>query len=168
MILLIKREGNPCYPKKKIARFEIFESLNPDEIDNILSMGQEVACQDTEIIFEDSSLSSDFFILLDGRVSVEIDVSHTDKNGRMKVQLAILRAGDVFGEIGFLGGKRRSASVKAIENVTVLEINGKQLEGYFAENTPTGYRMMRNLSLILAQRITDVIFMLRDDIRRIT
>ena len=154
--------------REKIAGFEIFEGLDSGEIDNILSLGHEVACQNTEIIFEDSSLSSDFFILLDGRVSVEIDVSHMDKNGRQKVQLAILRAGDVFGEIGFLGGKRRSASVKAIENVVVLKINGKQLEGYIAENTHTGYRLMRNLSLILAQRITDVIFMLRDDIRRIT
>lgn len=78
-----------------------------------------------------------------------------------------MRAGDVFGEIGFLGGKRRSASVKAIENVSVLKINGKKLAEYFAGNTHTGYRMMRNLALILAQRITDVIFMLRDDIRRI-
>ena len=153
--------------KEKIAKFKIVEGLNADEIDNILSMGQEVACQNTEIIFEDSRISSDFFILLEGRVSVEIDVSHMDKNGREKVQLAILRAGDVFGEIGFLGGKRRSASVKAIESVSVLKINGKKLEEYFIENKHTGYRMMRNLSLILAQRITDVIFMLRDDIRRI-
>ena len=72
--------------KEKIARFEIFESLNPNEVDNILSMGQEVACQDTEIIFEDSSLSSDLFILLDGRVSVEIDVSHVDKIGKYRYE----------------------------------------------------------------------------------
>ena len=150
-----------------IAKFDLFEGLSADEIDNILSMGHEVACHDTELIFEDSSLSSDFFILLEGRVSVEIDVSHMDKNGRNKVQLAILRTGDVFGEIGFLGGKRRSASVKSIENASVLKINGKKLEEYFSKNKHTGYRMMRNLSLILAQRITDVIFMLRDDIRRI-
>jgi CRP/FNR family cyclic AMP-dependent transcriptional regulator len=154
------------FDREKIAKFEIFEGLNANEIDNILSLCQEVACQDTEIIFENSSLSSDFFILLEGRVSVEIDVSHMDKNGREKVQLAILRTGNVFGEIGFLGGKRRSASVKAIEKVLVLKINGKKLEEYFAENKHTGYRVMRNLALILAQRITDVIFMLRDDIRR--
>ena len=66
--------------KEKIAKFKIVEGLNADEIDNILSMGQEVACQDTEIIFEDSRISSDFFILLEGRVSVEIDVSHMEKN----------------------------------------------------------------------------------------
>jgi CRP-like cAMP-binding protein len=152
--------------REKFAKFEIVEGLIADEIDNILSLGQEVAFQDAEIIFEDSIPSSDFFILVEGRVSVEIDVSHMDKNGRKKVQLAILRAGDVFGEIGFLGGKRRSASVKAIEKVLVLKINGRKLEEYFAGNKHTGYRMMRNLALILAQRITDVIFMLRDDIRR--
>ena len=77
-----------------------------------------------------------------------------------------MRAGDVFGEIGFLGGKRRSAYVKAIEKVSVLKINGKRLAEYFAGNTNTGFRRMRNLALILTQRITDVIFMLRDDIRR--
>jgi CRP/FNR family cyclic AMP-dependent transcriptional regulator len=99
-------------------------------------------------------------------VSVEIGVSHMDKNGRKKVQLAILRTGDVFGEIGFLGGKRRSATVKAIDKVSVLKINGNKLAEYFAGNAHTGLRMMQNLALILAQRITDVIFMLRDDIRR--
>ncbi len=50
--------------REKIAKFEIFEGLNADEINNILSMGQELACHDTELIFEYSSLSSDFFILL--------------------------------------------------------------------------------------------------------
>jgi CRP-like cAMP-binding protein len=153
--------------KKKIANFEIFEGLATDEINNILSMGQEVEYEDEVIIFEDSSLPSDFFILLEGRVSVEIDVSHGGKNGRKRVQLAILRNGDVFGEIGLLEGKRRLASVKAIAKVLVLKIKGDKLTEYFAENTNTGYRLMRNLARILSQRITDVVFMLRDDIRRI-
>ncbi|UCH20492.1 MAG: cyclic nucleotide-binding domain-containing protein [Deltaproteobacteria bacterium] len=152
---------------EKIAKFEIFNDLNTDEINNILLLGQEVEYEDEVIIFEDSSLPSDFFILLEGRASVEIDVSHGEKNGRKKVQLAILRNGDVFGEIGLLEGKRRLASVKAIAKVLVLKINGNKLTEYFAENTNTGYRLMRNLARILSQRITDVVFMLRDDIRRI-
>lgn len=152
---------------EKIAKFEIFKDLNTDEINNILLLGQEVEYEDEVIIFEDSSLPSDFFILLEGRASVEIDVSHGEKDGRKKVQLAILRNGDVFGEIGLLEGKRRLASVKAIAKVLVLKINGNKLTEYFAENTNTGYRLMRNLARILSQRITDVVFMLRDDIRRI-
>jgi CRP-like cAMP-binding protein len=153
--------------REKIANFEIFRGLNTDEIDKILSMGQEVEYEDEIIIFEDSSLPSDFFILLEGRASVEIDVSHGEKNGRKKVQLAILRNGDVFGEIGLLKGKRRLASVKAIAKAVVLKVDGNKLTEYFTENTNTGYRLMRNLARILSQRITDVVFMLRDDIRRI-
>jgi CRP-like cAMP-binding protein len=153
--------------RETFASFEIFAGLNSDEINNILSMGQEVEYEDEVIIFEDSSLPSDFFILLEGRVSVEIDVSHGEKNGRKKVQLAILRKGDVFGEIGLLKGKRRLASVKAIAKVLVLKVNGNKLTEYFADNANTGYRLMQNLARILSQRITDVVLMLRDDIRRI-
>jgi CRP-like cAMP-binding protein len=137
----VMNRGGPMMPdREKIASFEIFAGLNSDEIDNILSMGQEVEYEDEVIIFEDSSMPSDFFILLQGRVSVEIDVSHGEKYGRKRVQLAILRNGDVFGEIGLLKGKRRLASVKAIANVLVLKVNGNQLTEYFADNANTGYR----------------------------
>jgi len=155
------------FDKHKIAKFQIFQGLSPEEINHISLLGQEVEYENEEIIFEDSRLPSDFFILLDGRASVEMDVPHMDKDGRKRVQLAILRGGDVFGEIGLLEGKRRSASVKAIEKVLALKINGKKLTKFLRGNPHAGYQLMRNLALILSQRITDVIFMLRNDIRRI-
>jgi CRP-like cAMP-binding protein len=49
------------------------------------------------------------YVILDGTVKV----SHTDKQGH-EVQLAILQAGDFFGELALIDGEPRSAGVTTL------------------------------------------------------
>lgn len=150
----------------ELAQSRLFQGIAPQDLEPILFCGNELLCDNEEIIYEDSGYSSDLYIILDGRVSVEVEVSYLSKDGRDRIQLAILKPGDVFGDIAFLEGKRRSAAVRAIEAARVFKLNGTKLHNLFLAQPLMGYTVMRNLALILAQRIADFNFMWRDEIRR--
>ena len=153
---------------KKISKSPVFNGLSDDELQKILSCSREEVFENEDIIQEDSTATSTLYVLLEGRVSVEFEIWPDDMPDQSRAQLAILRSGDVFGEIAFLKGKRRSANVKAIDEARVLQIDGEKLYEIFNDNPQIGYTFMRNVALILAQRIENLNFMWRDEVRRMS
>ena len=151
---------------KQLVDCPVFGGLSDDELQEILSFCREEVFKNEDIIQEDSTATSDLYVLLEGRVSIEFAIWPSDKDEQGRAQLAILRPGDVFGEIAFLKGKRRSANVKAIDETRVLQIDGQRLNDLFQKNLQIGYTVMRNMALILAQRIENLNFMWRDEARR--
>jgi len=152
--------------KEDILKFKIFEGLNLEELDTILALSQEVSYKSGEIILEESSYGadSDFFIILQGKVKVELAVSPILTDGKISKRLAVLKNGDIFGEMGLLRSKRRSAQVSAYSDLIVRKVNQKKLFELFVYNPRLGYLIMRNLAAILSDRITDMNFMWRNEI----
>jgi len=152
--------------KKEKAIFKIFEGFNDSEKKNILSLGQEITYNKGASILMESVRTSDIYIIMEGRVSIDIGSVSFNEGSRSKIQLAVLRQGDIFGEMAFLENQLRTANVTAIDNVNVIKIDRINLLNLFDKNNHIGYIFMRNLSFILSQRLEDTNFMLRDDIKR--
>ena len=70
------------------------------------------------LIFLEESEGKNLFFVIDGSVKV----TRLSKDGR-EVILAMLNAGDFFGEMSLLDGESRSANVIALENTEVLSLN---------------------------------------------
>lgn len=152
------------WDKASVAGFKVFEGLSEKGLDSILSIGRETAFNPGEVILEESKLGSHLYTIVKGRVSVELktDQMHEKAEEDEGKQLAILRPGDVFGEIAFLAEKRRSAHVVAIDEVLLLELDGEKLYDLFDRDNRTGYLVMRNIAAILSQRLVDFNFRWRD------
>ncbi|CAN2042570.1 Cyclic nucleotide-binding domain-containing protein [Candidatus Magnetomoraceae bacterium gMMP-15] len=146
---------------EEFKKFKILKGLNSDEIDILLSCSNEISIQDGNIIFEESSISSDIFIIVEGRVSVDVGVSHFYDDKKDKKQLAVLRKGNVFGEIAFLERGRRSAYVTAIGEVKLIQLDAEKLYKLFDKNNHLGYLFTRNLAIVLAERLIDLTLMCR-------
>ena len=69
----------------------------------------------TELIHEDGADAS-LFIIVAGEVEV---IAGDSKHGK---HIATLGPGDFFGEMALMTGERRAATVRALSDVTVLEI----------------------------------------------
>ncbi|MFZ9739023.1 MAG: cyclic nucleotide-binding domain-containing protein [Prochlorotrichaceae cyanobacterium] len=152
------------------SNLSILQHLLPEDQELLLSMAEEVAFNAEEIIIRDSDLSADFYVLLQGWITIEleiadIDVSSFDADAAMnldrselphKVEATVLRAGEPFGDMAFLERKRRSADVRALTPVTALKWNADDLNTLFESNYRLGYLFMRNLATLLARRIRDV------------
>ena len=152
--------------KEDILQFKIFEGLTLEELDAVFDISEEISYKAGDVILEESSFGtdSDFFIILQGNVKVEIEASQRQSEGKISKRLAVLKSGEVFGEMGLLRSKRRSAQVSAYSDLTVWKVSQKKLFQLFVYNPRLGYLIMRNLAAILTDRITDMNFMWRDEI----
>jgi len=151
---------------ENILQFKIFEGITLEELEAISNISEEVSYVAGEIILEESSYGadSDFFVILQGNVKVELQASQVQTDSKINKRLAVLKSGDIFGEMGVLRSRRRSAQVSAYSDITSLKVNQQKLFELFVYNPRLGYLIMRNLAAILSDRIMEMNFMWRDDI----
>ena len=153
-------------PKEEILKFKIFEGLSLEELDSIIDISEEVSYESGDIILEESTYGSDsdFYVILDGNVKVELQASQVLSDDKLSKRLAVLKSSDIFGEIGLLRNRRRTAQVSAYSDLTVLKVNQEKFFQLFVYNPRLGYMIMKNLAAILSDRIMEMNFMWRDDI----
>jgi len=152
--------------KEDILQFKIFEDLTLEELDAVFDISKEVSYRSGDVILEESSYGSDsdFYVILQGNVKVELQASRVHSEDLVSKRLAVLKSGDVFGEMGLLRSRRRSAQVSAYSDLIVWKVSQKKLFQLFVYNPRLGFLIMRNLAAILSDRIMDMNFMWRDEI----
>jgi CRP-like cAMP-binding protein len=101
---------------------EIFWSLNKEEIDQIVSASIAASYTKGQAIVKEGEEGDSIFVLINGNARVEACF------GNRNIELATLKGGDVFGEVAFLSGTRRTASVIAESDIKVLDISRDVLE----------------------------------------
>lgn len=148
---------------EEIAKLEIFNGLSPEGIEAIVSFSREVFYNNKEIIVEESSPNVGLFVLLEGRVRVEIEKTRYHNDQKEKVELVVIRSGDIFGEIAFLEDTRSSAYVTAIDKIRVMQIDRKKLYELINKDNHSGYVLMRNLAIILSNRLVNLNFKWRSE-----
>lgn len=150
--------------KDMIGEISIFDELCSTEIAQVISLCQEEDFEKEDIIIEEDDACTNIYIILEGRLRVDLKTYSSGLDGEKYRHITTLRKGEIFGEITFLGGGRRSARVSAIENIRLVKIGGPELHKLFEKNYHLGYIMMRNIASILAQRLSEINFKLRDNI----
>lgn len=98
----------------QLMRIPALKSLNGEDLKDLMEASQTKSFKSGDIIFEEGSMGKLIFYMISGRVKVI-------KDGHELMTLQ--RTGDVFGEMGPIGGKARSASVEAMSPVSCIEID---------------------------------------------
>ena len=99
-----------------------------------------------EIIQEGARIDH-LYVLRGGSASVELEVTTS------RSVIAALNAGDVCGEMAFLGDRTATASVVAKDDVEVDAIWADDLRELIAAFPGFGVRFYRSLAVLLAQRL---------------
>ncbi|KUO76203.1 MAG: hypothetical protein APF81_10815 [Desulfosporosinus sp. BRH_c37] len=94
-----------------------------------------------DIIFKEGDPGSEMFIILSGSVRVLITAPNENK-----VEIALLKAGDTFGEMALLEGLQRSATVQALEETTTVAVNISNFESVICQEPALALRIMKSLS----------------------
>ena len=103
--------------------------------------------KDGDIIFEENSIGKEMYIILTGKVKV------IKEKGDVETTLATLEEGEFFGEMSLFDNNPRSATVKALGNVKLLEINQKNFLKKISRDPSLAFRMLEKMSERI--RITD-------------
>jgi NTE family protein len=100
-----------------------------------------------QTIFEAGTAGDAFFILVDG----EVDVIARGLFGERVV--ARISAGSVFGEIAFLDGGVRTATVRAVQDGSMIRVTRDGFALLAAWEPALAARMMADLGRVCAQRL---------------
>lgn len=123
---------------------DLFQPLGPEELDRLR---QEVLVRrfgKGERIILEGDEGRTFYVLASGEVSV--------RAGRTQTEVTRLGRGGYFGEMSLLTGEKRSATVVAVEDSLLLEVDRPTFARMF-EQYPG---LARQLSALLAQRRTQL------------
>jgi len=102
------------------ATAPIFAELNPLVLRELLLDSQVHAVAPGAVIFRRNDYSNSFFTILSGSVDVQIDPTDPKR-------VATLGAGEYFGEMGLISGRRRSATVVAREAAVLIETDRRAM-----------------------------------------
>jgi tetratricopeptide (TPR) repeat protein len=106
----------------------LFESLSPDEIIQLLEVSVPQRLSTNEVIIREGDTGNSIYLIQSGKAKVVTRILGEE------IELAVLSAGDVFGEVAFLTGRPRTASVVAIDKIRVFEFKKFLLEEIFEKN----------------------------------
>ena len=102
----------------------IFASLNEEEIANLLrdEVSQERVYPQGTVILRGGEVGDSLFLISSG--SVQVTLWGTEGP---RFPLAVLQAGEIFGEMAVLERRPRSATVLAKEHCLLLEVAGEEI-----------------------------------------
>ena len=142
-----------------VRRSDLFGGLDEAQLEAVLALAEERTFAAGEAIVEEDQKAEACFLLLTGRVDIEVRAPFA---GRGPQKLATLKRGEVFGELSLVDGFLRSATARALDEIEVLAFDSQKLEGLMEEKPQIGYRIMRNIANVLSSRIRSTNMKLRN------
>ncbi len=101
----------------RLSSSAIFQSLPRHVIADLHARSERLVYKANEIIFRQHENSDYVYVILLGTVSL----SHQPEQGK-EIDLAVHRAGEVFGEMSLLTGSSRFVTAKAVEKTSIIAV----------------------------------------------
>ena len=124
-----------------------FDRLSNRQLKSVSDIMFERKYDANESIFEEGQPGAALFLILDGKVAVEI-VRETSTT-----RLAVLEKGAFFGEMALLDETPRSATATALERTRTLALYRSDLRGLVHRDAKTACRIYRSLAGMIADRL---------------
>jgi diguanylate cyclase (GGDEF)-like protein len=132
--------GNP-------AAVPLLSSLNQDQIHRLLAQSRECVYPPGETIIRQGENGDSVYLVLSGRVRIVEPVPDSP----VEMFLGELGEGEIFGELGILRERPRSASVMTLERTVCMKIPEKDFVVALADSAEMSMKLLR----ILAGRLYD-------------
>jgi CRP-like cAMP-binding protein len=136
----------------------LFQGLNDSELTKLAGLAQSNTFNNGEALINESDLGKTMYLIVEGRVDVMVSIPGSENTE----PLATLKEGDVVGELILLGRERRSAHAIARDNVKVVHWKKDDLIRLFDTDHIIGYKIMRQLASLLADRLISTNLVLRN------
>ena len=134
-----------------IAQAPLFKGLTEKELNHLIETGAEQDFKQGEIVFDKNTATSEMFVLLEGKVSVIVQLPGYAE----AIEVATIGKGETFGEVSFMDGKPRSATIKSLTDTKVLRIGRGDFNALVEKDPRIGIIVMNNMINILCERLRE-------------
>jgi CRP/FNR family cyclic AMP-dependent transcriptional regulator len=128
-----------------LASTEFFADATPEVLDSLATHGEERHLVRGDVLFNEGDPPDALYVVTSGRLAIAL----SNPIDRRESVIALMEEGDLFGELGLLDDRPRSAMARALEASRVLTVPYSPVVKMFNEH-PT---MLWNVTRLLAQRL---------------
>jgi len=133
---------------EELKRILLLEDLDDTMLGKMLPFTQMHLFGDRAVIFKEGQHAEDFYMLLKGKVVLEVEASES-----IMISLGSIKSGYSFGWSALLGGSTYTSDAICVEPCEVMAIPGEIFLNLLEENHSMGYRIMSGVVTILKRRL---------------
>jgi CRP-like cAMP-binding protein len=125
---------------KILSGIPFFADLNDREVEAIAKILVKKEFRRGETIFSEIQDGESLYVLRKG----EVKACKTAPDGELYT-LTLMKEGDIFGEMSFLDGRPRCATIVAVSDIEALVIERKEFEKLVDAHPWVVYKLLRNI-----------------------
>ena len=133
---------------QQLAQIDLFSGLRPVALERIAKVATEETFERGELIFEHGASGDKLYLILEGKVRVSRTVP-----GMGEEALAVLSAGQAFGEMALLDDAERSADARAHERCRLLSIPKDGFDDLLFMDKSLAYEVLWGMVQMLVGRL---------------
>ena len=138
-----------------LAEVDLFGSLPADAVERIAAAAEPRTLRRGDVLFREGDEGTHLYVVESGRIAI----ANKSFDGRESV-VALMEAGDVFGEMSLFDGQGRSAEARALEASRVNAVPFEPLRELFREQPD----LLWGVVSLLARRIRNMDVALADSV----
>lgn len=139
--------STPAETQATLRSMVLFKEFSDEEIEVFVSLLDPEGFKDDELIVRQDEPGDCMYILVKGRAKV---VHHREGHN---IDLAVLKAGDFFGEISLVDEGPRSADVIALEECMLLKITHAALSALAGVYPMAAFKLLIAIGRIMVDRL---------------
>jgi CRP/FNR family transcriptional regulator, cyclic AMP receptor protein len=136
---------DPLSHRAALASTDFFADAPAETLDELAAHGESRQLVRGDVLFQEGDAPDALYVVLSGRLAIAL----ANPIDRRESVVALMEAGDLFGELGLLDDRPRSAMARALEPSVVLAVPYEPVVEMFKQQ-PT---MLWNVTRLLAQRL---------------
>jgi CRP-like cAMP-binding protein len=117
----------------------VFSGLNPQQIESLLNIAIRKTYSKNQPVFEVDHLARYLYIVESGSFTLNL------RNHKVKM----FSKGDIFGEVGIINEQLRTGTIRALEESSLIAINGHHLFDQNHVETATALKVLRELAKLV-------------------
>lgn len=129
----------------------LFGGVNDEAINEILPLLEEEVFLAGANIVTEGETGDRLYLICQG--SVEVIKIANNPEGKTERRLAVFEVGDTFGEMELIDIQPRSATVRALEDVTAVSLSNEKLFEIYNNNLETFAMIIMNIAREISRRL---------------
>lgn len=131
-----------------LAQIDLFNGLGTTHLRRVVDIGVEEQYKTGATVFAEGAPGDKFYLIVEGAVRISRIVP-----GMGEEALAVLKAGNYFGEMSLIDDAPRSATVMCHEKCRLFVINRRDLEDLLFVDRDLAYELLWNWVRTLSRRL---------------
>lgn len=135
---------------EKLKEIPLFRGLSDAMVEEFSVYFKPTAYAGGDVVFKEKTAGQSLYIIVSGEVVIE---KALDAEGRDFKTLAILGAGEFFGEMAVIEGQPRFAQARASKDTALYEVGRDQLFSFIKEHPETGISIFSQIMRVTMRRL---------------